>query len=191
MRFLMCQVASGSAQVCQAAAALVGKQSEAATMLSAMDTQSATALVSQILALDQAVRELRAQNRRLRLLAVAAMLGVILLGGAALAERLAGQRLVRTRGIVIEDDAGHDRILIGAPVPWSADRVRTDVVKAEAAWGARLGGDKFRENYAKLDHGASGLLFLDEHGFDRLVVGDKAPDPNTGKRLVDPTGMAW
>jgi hypothetical protein len=125
------------------------------------------------------------------LLAVAAMIGVILLGTAALAERLAGERLIRTRGLVIEDEAGRDRILIGAPVPRSDDRVRTDVARAEAAWGARLGGDRFRENYAKLDHAANGIVVLNEQGFDTLAIGDRMPDPNTGKRLVVPTGMTW
>ena len=34
--------------------------------------------------------------------------------------------LIRTKGIIIEDENGKDRILIGAPIPYSKDRVRTD-----------------------------------------------------------------
>lgn len=141
--------------------------------------------------LDHSVRELRAQVRRLRLVAIASMLGVILLGLALIAERFANQHLLRTRAIVIEDEDGRDRILIGAPVPASGHRVRTDTERAMAAWSQRFGGESFRESYAKLDHSASGILFLDESGFDRLIVGEHAPDPNTGQRLVDPTGMTW
>lgn len=35
--------------------------------------------------------------------------------------------LIRTRGIVIEDENGKDRILIGAPIPHSKDRGRTEI----------------------------------------------------------------
>lgn len=34
--------------------------------------------------------------------------------------------LIRSKGIIIEDENGRDRILIGAPVPYSKNRVRTD-----------------------------------------------------------------
>lgn len=60
-----------------------------------------------------------------------------------------------------------------------------------SAWGKQLGAGTFRESFEQLAHGASGIVFLNEHGFDRLVVGDKMPDPNTGKRIVDPTGISW
>jgi len=156
-----------------------------------METPITAATTSQLQLLEDSVRELRAQCLRLRLVAVAAIIGVSLLGSAMLAERLADPRLLRTRGIVVEDEAGRDRILIGAPIPSSKDRVRDDVAKAEAAWGKRLGEATFRESFEKLAHGASGIVFLNEQGFDRLVVGDEMPDPNTGKRIVDPTGMTW
>lgn len=34
--------------------------------------------------------------------------------------------LIRAKGIIIQDENGKDRILIGAPIPYSNDRVRTD-----------------------------------------------------------------
>jgi hypothetical protein len=34
------------------------------------------------------------------------------------------------------------------------------------------------------------MLVLDENGFDKLSVGDKLPDANTGKRIGVPTGIA-
>ena len=33
--------------------------------------------------------------------------------------------VLRTRGLIIEDEAGRERILIGAPIPEAANRVRT------------------------------------------------------------------
>ena len=39
--------------------------------------------------------------------------------------------VLRVKGLVIEDDEGRARILIGAPVPMTPDRVRTNLEKAE------------------------------------------------------------
>lgn len=99
--------------------------------------------------------------------------------------------LVRTRGIIVEDAEGRDRILIGAPVPESTDRVRTDIAKVRALWAESLGGDAYLEGYASYDHGANGMIVLSPEGHDRLAVGDGLPDPNTGKRIAIPTGMVW
>ncbi len=54
--------------------------------------------------------------------------------------------IIRTQGIVIVDAQGHDRMLIGAPVPASADRTRKD--------------DR-----------SDGIIFLGSTGADRLAVG--------------------
>ena len=35
------------------------------------------------------------------------------------------------------------------------------------------------------------ILQLDEQGFDKLMLADHAPDPNTGKRLVENSGLIW
>ncbi len=60
-------------------------------------------------------------------------------------------KIVRTQGIVIVDAQGHDRILIGAPVPASADRTRKD-------------------------DASDGIVFLGTTGADRLAVG-QMPSP--------------
>ena len=138
-----------------------------------------------------AIRELRAQCRRLRLIAIAAMLGVIALGIAALASRFASSRLLRTRGIVIEDAEGRDRILIGTPIPQSAARVRTNAARVEKEWAPLLGGEAYMKAYREYDNDVGGILILNEQGFDKLILADHTPDPNTGKRLFENSGFIW
>lgn len=60
-------------------------------------------------------------------------------------------KLIRTQGIVIVDAQGHDRILIGAPVPASASRTRKD-------------------------DASDGIVFLGATGADRLALG-QMPSP--------------
>ena len=62
--------------------------------------------------------------------------------------------IIRTQGIVIVDAQGHDRMLIGAPVPASADRTRKD--------------DR-----------SDGIIFLGSTGADRLALG-QMPAPFIG-----------
>ena len=154
-------------------------------------TQEGDAIHSRLQALEHTVNALRASCRRLRWMAVLASLALVLLAVAGVRQRSADARVLRTQGIVVEDAEGRDRILIGAPIPRSRDRVRDHADRAVAAWGPRLGGERFEQAFGQLDHGASGIVFLNDQGFDRLVVGEHAPDPNTGQRLVDPTGMTW
>ncbi|MCU0394290.1 MAG: hypothetical protein MUF29_00155 [Chitinophagaceae bacterium] len=99
--------------------------------------------------------------------------------------------IIRARGIIIEDSLGRDRILIGAPVPHSPDRVRTDTNLVRKHWAARLGDDAYMQWYREYYHGANGLVLLNEQGFDKLLLGDQLADPNTGKRIASPTGMLW
>lgn len=99
--------------------------------------------------------------------------------------------LVRTRGIIVQDEAGRDRILIGAPFPHSHHRIRTDSVKARAAWADGLGGEEYMRWYSDYRHSGNGLLLLNAAGHDQLVLGDELPDPNTGKRITVPTGLLW
>jgi hypothetical protein len=138
-----------------------------------------------------ALHELRSQCRRLRLVAVAAMLGVIALGLSALADRLASSHVLRTRGIVIEDAEGRDRILIGMPVPQSASRMRTDPARVEKEWAPRMGGEEYMKAYREYDHSVGGILMLNEQGFDTLMLAEHTPDPNTGKRLFQNSGFTW
>jgi hypothetical protein len=77
--------------------------------------------------------------------------------------------VIRTRGVVIVDAEGRDRILIGAPVPVSVDRKRKN---AETP----------------------GAVFLGADGADRLILGE-APGPmingNASKRIAAAVGLTF
>lgn len=94
--------------------------------------------------------------------------------------------ILRTRGLVIEDASGRERILIGAPVPEAASRVRTDMAKVIKAWGRRFPNLDW---YNTLDNSTNGILILDANGFDRIAIGDPTPDPNIGKRIAPAVGI--
>ena len=96
--------------------------------------------------------------------------------------------VLRVRGLVIEDDAGRARILIGAPVPEAGNRVRTDTARVREIWGPRF-PETYMGYYRDYNHATNGLVILSEDGFDRLVVGDPVPDPNIGKRVGPSTGL--
>ncbi len=96
--------------------------------------------------------------------------------------------LLRTRGIVIVDKNDNERILIGAPVPYASNRIRTDTVRAKDAWG--FIHPDYMEFYKKYDHSANGILILDENGHDRIAIGNNAPDPNIGRRIAPLSGIA-
>jgi len=98
--------------------------------------------------------------------------------------------VLRVKGIVIIDSLGKERILIGAPVPYSANRVRTDSARAAQAWDKRfpLGGN-YRDYYKDYNHSTNGILILDENGYDRVALGAPVPDPNIGKRIGPGTGI--
>ena len=85
-------------------------------------------------------------------------------------------KIIRTQGIVIVDAQGHDRILIGAPVPASKDRTRKD-------------------------DASDGIIFLGKTGADRLALGQtptlhidgktykrRGDDDNYGMTLYDTKG---
>ncbi len=123
-------------------------------------------------------RQLRVQRRLL--------VGVSLLGGivALGAFKQQTETVIRARGIVIVDDKGRERILIGAPIPEARSRVRTDLKRVEQIWATRFADPKaYMGFYATYRHSMHGMLVLDENGFDRLAIGDSTPDPNTGKRI--------
>lgn len=100
--------------------------------------------------------------------------------------------VIRARGIVIEDAEGRDRILIGAPIPASEDRVRTDSNQVRKHWAGRFGnGNQYMKWYQDYSHSAVGMVVLNEHGFDKVAIGEKLPDPNIGKRMFELSGMLW
>jgi hypothetical protein len=94
--------------------------------------------------------------------------------------------ILRARGLVIEDASGRERILIGAPVPEAASRVRTDMARVMKAWGKRFPNMDW---YKGLDNSTNGILILDANGFDRIAIGDPTPDPNIGRRIAPSVGV--
>ncbi len=101
--------------------------------------------------------------------------------------------IIRAKGIVIEDSVGRDRILIGSPIPFSKDRVRTDSNLVRKYWATNYGedADQYMQWYKNYYHGAEGIVIMNNKGFDRVLLGDKLADPNTGKRMFEPAGILW
>lgn len=117
---------------------------------------------------------------RLRVLVIVALLAVIALAAMSLLRKPEApakpDAIIRTQGLVITDAQGHDRILIGAPVPASKDRTRKD-------------------------DASDGIIFLGKTGADRLAVGQtptlhidgktykrRGDDNNYGMTLYDTKG---
>jgi hypothetical protein len=94
--------------------------------------------------------------------------------------------ILRAKGLVIVDNNGNERILIGAPVPEAKNRIRTDFEKARKAWASRYPSFDW---YKNLNHNTNGIIILDESGFDRIAIGDPAPDPNIGRRIAPSVGI--
>jgi hypothetical protein len=106
------------------------------------------------------------------------------------AEAQSSDRVLRVRGIIVEDAGGHERILIGAPIPAAQNRVRTDEARVRQLWATRYPNpDRYMNFYKDYQHSTNGILILDEKGFDRVALGDPVPDPNIGKRVGPSTGM--
>ena len=132
---------------------------------------------------------LAALQRQLRQLQVYAAMSTIVLVIAALsAFKSQSGQILRVRGIVIEDAAGRERILIGAPIPFAKGRLRTDSARVRSTWGPRF-PPEYLEYYKSYRHDMTGVLVLDTVGFDRLALGDPVPDPNIGRRLAPSTGL--
>jgi hypothetical protein len=143
--------------------------------------------------LQQRTAELERRLKTFQLAAVLAALSLIAFACASLPnppDRVAEPgNVLRVRGIIIEDEAGRERILIGAPIPAATHRVRTDPVRVREAWAARMGGDRYMGWYEGYRHSMHGILVLDENGYDRIMIGDSVPDPNIGKRIAPSTGI--
>lgn len=100
-------------------------------------------------------------------------------------------KVIRTKGIVVVDEQGRDRILIGSPIPASKYRVRTDIerYRKEIAPSVAIDMEKYMEWYKNYKHSSDGIVVMDENGVDRVLLGDKLADPNVGKRIFEPAGM--
>jgi hypothetical protein len=132
--------------------------------------------------------KLRREVRALKLYAITLTGAAVMAGLVAFRSTAPEDQILRARGLVIVDAAGRERILLGAPIPESRSRVRTDTARVRSIWGPRF-SPKYMEWYARYRHSMNGMLVLDERGFDRVAVGDSVPDPNIGKRVGPSTGL--
>lgn len=115
------------------------------------------------------------------------VMGMALLAIPVAAFTLREADILRVKGIIIEDDQGRARILIGAPAPEVTERVRTNPELARAAWGE----SGTRVYWDTLNNDTFGLLILDENGHDRAALGSPVPDPLNGRRIAKATGMSF
>lgn len=100
--------------------------------------------------------------------------------------------IIRAKGLIIEDQNGKDRILIGAPIPNSKNRVRTDTNLVRKYFAGDIypkDPNKYMEWYKKYRHSAYGMVVLNEKGIDVMQLGDQLSDPNVGRRIFLPTGI--
>lgn len=133
-------------------------------------------------------RMLQRQIRRLQLCLALLALAVLVLLGAAFTSGDNQGKVLRVRGLIIEDAQGRERILIGAPIPTARNRVRTDLARVRQLWSKRF-PPQYMELYGGYQHDMNGILILDPSGFDRIALGDPSPDPNNGKRIAPVTGL--
>lgn len=98
--------------------------------------------------------------------------------------------LIRAKAIVIEDANGKDRILIGAPVPYSKHRVRTDTAMVRKYWASQFKDqNQYMSWYKEYKNSSNGIIFMNEEGFDRVLVGENLADPNVGVRMFEMSGI--
>ncbi|MBK9284368.1 MAG: hypothetical protein IPM51_08595 [Sphingobacteriaceae bacterium] len=98
--------------------------------------------------------------------------------------------IIKTRGLIIVDSLGRERILIGAPIPYTQNRVRTNLSKVKKHWGdVGFKGTNYMNWYKEFNNTANGIAIVDDNGFDRIIMGDPVPDPNIGKRIGPSTGI--
>ncbi|HMS04082.1 MAG TPA: hypothetical protein PKE51_13955, partial [Gemmatimonadaceae bacterium] len=100
--------------------------------------------------------------------------------------------IVRARGLVIEDAEGRDRILMGAPIPASAHRVRTNDSLVRTYWASTFADpEQYMGWYRNYRHSADGIVIMNEAGFDRVLLGDRLADSNLGRRMFEAAGITW
>ena len=134
------------------------------------------------------IQKLKNQVNILTILLSSTILFTILVNAKSFAEE---ENIIRTQGIVIEDQEGREGILIGAPIPLSSYRVRDDYDKVEKAYSDWFPPEaNFMSNFkSQVAKKTNGMLILDENGFDQLAFGDPVPDPFMGRRIGPSTGM--
>ncbi len=113
-----------------------------------------------VAALDERINRL---ERRVRVFQAGCALAMVALAAACLVFKARpvqadeAAQVLRVRGLIIEDEQGRPRILLGAPVPKVSGRKRQD--------------------------DATGLIILGEHGADRVAVAYPTPEPQIRGRI--------
>ena len=138
-------------------------------------------------AVETTIEKLQRQLKALKV--YCGILTIIVISGTLLAFRNEEDKegIIRVKGIIVEDASGKDRILIGAPIPESNNRTRSNFERAKATWGKRYPSFDW---YKNLMNSTNGIIILDDHGFDKIAMGDPVPDPNIGKRIAPSVGIA-
>src|SRR2546427_447158 len=134
------------------------------------------------------LEKLRTEVRNLKLVVAILAALLLVLAGASIRKQPGANGVLRAKGLVIEDDAGRERILLGAPIPAAKNRVRTDPARVAAAWAKKF-PPEYMEWYKEYHNDMSGMLILDVGGFDRIAIGSPVPDPNNGKRVAPGNGV--
>ena len=123
---------------------------------------------------------LQREVARLRILVIIALLAVIALAAMSLLRKpdtpTKSDPILRAQGLVITDAQGHDRILIGAPVPASKDRTRKDSASDSIIFLGKTGADR-------LALGQTPTLHIDGKTYKR-----RGDDNNYGMTLYDTKG---
>ena len=138
------------------------------------------------------LNRLEKSYNRLKVISISAVL-LLLVAFFGLGFTNVDPEIIRTKGIIVEDENGRDRILIGAPIPFSKDRVRTDTALVRKYWAdeVRADPDQYMKWYSEYYHGTEGIIIMNEQGFDRVLLGDKLADSNVGTRLFEAAGITW
>lgn len=123
---------------------------------------------TEVSGMENRIERLEKNIRFLR--ATVLLLVLVILGSSSLAmlSNKSGD-ILRTQGLIIEDEEGNPRILIGAPFPEVKERKREDRT--------------------------AGILILDKKGIDRISIGSPTPDPQIKgtvvKRMSPATGIQF
>ena len=138
------------------------------------------------------MEEIKSLKKTVRILSYLLLLLTIAFIGHILYDALFEEEIksdiIRAKGIIIEDQNGNERVLIGAPVPYSKNRVRTDSVKVWEHWG-KYYEPEFMDWYKDYNNDNYGILILDSLGFDRIALGNHVPDLSFGQRIGPLTGL--
>ena len=138
--------------------------------------------------IDRRLERLEREVRWLRLCAVFLILVPVLAADRYRSAFISDSGIIHVRGIVVDDAAGRARILIGAPIPAAVNRVRTDSLRMRQIWGPHFPAS-YLTYYLAYRHSMTGMLIMNDSGFDRVAIGDSTPDPNIGRRIGPATGI--